>query len=144
MTPWTPQLSPGHSRNTSWTHPEPKSFPKINSGWFRLDFYWILEGFGHQNGSQSASKTCKILKLLSRFAFMSSQGSFNILIKTFENPTVLGVTSPRFEMDLEAQSHPEKRSGTSVSRLLIILPRPLRPQPSSLKSPDGLGGTREA
>ena len=55
--PGHPQLSPGHSWSASWTRPEPKRLPKLNFWWFRLHFRWILEGFGHQHGPQSYSKT---------------------------------------------------------------------------------------
>ena len=73
--PGCPQVPPGHSWNTSCAPPGPTRLPELDFWWFQLDLGSILEGFGHQNGSQSASKTYKICHLASPALSSSSQTS---------------------------------------------------------------------
>ena len=70
-----PQVLPGHSWNTSCAPPGPSRLPELDFEWFQLDLGSILEGFGHQNGSQSDSKTYKICLLVSPALSSSSQAS---------------------------------------------------------------------
>ena len=73
--PGCPQVPPGHSWNTSCAPPGPTKLPELDFRWFQLDLGSILEGFVHQNGSQSVSKTYKICLLASPALSASSQSS---------------------------------------------------------------------
>ena len=57
--PGCPQVPPGHSWNTSCAPPGPTKLPELDFRWFQLDLGSILEGFVHQNGSQSVPKHTK-------------------------------------------------------------------------------------
>ena len=73
--PGCPQVPPGHSWNTSCAPPGPTRLSELDCWWFQLDLGSILEGSGHQNGSQSASKTYKTCLLASPALSSFSQTS---------------------------------------------------------------------